>query len=79
MPRRTREQLKRSKAAQKGWETRRARAQALEQARARRSAAARKGWETRKMREREEWPLPDTFTEFIVEEPIDTVGGKYYE
>lgn len=79
MPRRTREQLKRSKAALKGWETRRARAQAQQAVRDRRAAAARKGWETRKAREREEWPLPAEFTEWIVEEPIDTVGGKYYE
>lgn len=47
MPRRSAESRKRSRAARKGWETRRARAEA-------RSRAARKGWQTRRARERAE-------------------------
>jgi hypothetical protein len=46
----------------------------------RRSEASRKGWETRRARQREaeeEWEIPET-DEVIVEEPIETVGGKRY-
>ncbi len=45
-----------------------------------RSLAARKGWETRKARERErkeEWKFSPG-KEWIVEEPIDEVGGFVY-
>lgn len=82
MPRRTREQLRRSEAAKLGWKRHWAREKAATRAAAaefkRRSAASIKGWETIRAREREEWKIPET-GEWIVEEPIDEVGGKYYE
>lgn len=75
------EQERRSDAARRGWETRRERERETLRDRARRSDAAQRGWETRREREREArepWELPDT-AEFIVEEPIEQVGGKKYK
>lgn len=48
-----------------------------------RSEAAKRGWETRREREKEkEKHFPPTppgdFQEWIIEEPIETVGGKKY-
>lgn len=71
----------RSDAAKKGWKTRRANERREKKARERRSEAARRGWETRRAIERErrdEWIFEDT-SDWIVEEPIDEVGGKFYE
>ena len=45
----------------------------------RRSRAAKKGWETRRLKEQEPFPeeIYDT-GEWIIEQPIETVGGKRY-
>lgn len=70
-----------SRGAAKGWATRRAKEAEREAEKERRSAAAAKGWATRKAREQDrldEWQF-DMENEWIIEEPIDTVGGKYYE
>jgi len=47
-----------------------------------RSEASQRGWETRKSREREErepWRQEREEREYVIEEPIDTVGGKRYK
>lgn len=92
MARRIRTFEERSEAARKGWETRRLSERMKEQGRVfesqaeryayiRRALAARKGWETRREREREQregWP-PDPYGVWVVEEPIDEVGGRFYD
>lgn len=68
----------RSEAHVRGWITRRAKAAAREAAFERRSAAAKKGHATKRAREREDFG-PVTGEDWIIEEPIDVVGGKKYK
>jgi len=71
---------KRADAARRGWETRRAAESRRQQVIDRRSQAAKKGWETKRSLEREQreaWKFKPTM-EWIVEEPIDEVGGDFY-
>ncbi len=72
---------RRSAAARKGWAGRREAEREAKRDSRRRSEAARKGWATRREREREaeeSWAIPET-GEYIVEEPIEQVGGKKYK
>lgn len=69
---------RRSDAAKLGHARKRERERAAFAEFKRRSDAAKKGHETRRAREREEFG-PVTGDEWIIEEPIDVVGGKRYK